>query len=134
MAREEVHFGVPAELSREAAQRAGAHTAEEFVSVENGSDYCLNFHMDFGLRAGLTHKQIDALRDNPKGGEFTEKEQLVIEYADLVTRDPSAVSKELFSRLRTYFDDSQMINLTLLISLLNVFSRYADALNLTPGH
>jgi len=29
--REEVHFGIPADLSREIAEKAGAHTIEEFV-------------------------------------------------------------------------------------------------------
>ena len=102
--------------------------------MKNGSDYCLHLHMDFGLRAGLTHKQIDTLRYDPGGGEFTEKEQVVIEYADQVTRDAAGVSDELFARLRSHFDETQVVNLTLIISFLNVFSRYADALRLNPGH
>ena len=104
------------------------------ASVKNGSVYCLHLHMDFGFQAGLTHKQIDALRYHPDGGEFTEKEQVVIEYADWVTREPSSVSDELFSRLKHHFTESQIINLTLIISQINSFSRYADALRLHSEH
>lgn len=104
------------------------------ASVKNGSDYCLHTHMDLGLRAGLSHKQIDALRTNPGGGEFTEKEQIVIEYSDLLTRDPSGLPDELFDRLHAHFSDSEIVHLTLVIAMINAFNRYSEALKLHPGH
>ncbi len=102
------------------------------ASVKNGSDYCLRLHMDLGLKAGLTHKQIDALRYAPKGGEFTEVEVDVIAYADQVTREPSGVSDELFARLRNHFSEARIVNLTLIIGLINLFNRYSAALRLHP--
>ena len=104
------------------------------TSVKNDSDYCLHSHMDLGLRAGLTHKQIDALRYDPAGGEFTEAEQAVIEYAEKLNRDGKEVSDELFKRLRNHFNEAEVISLTVNICLMNFFNRYTDVLRLYQGH
>jgi len=102
------------------------------ASVKNGSDYCLHTHMDLGLKAGLTHKQIDLLRYDPGGGEFTEKEQVVIEYTEKMTQDANSISDELFAKVRQHFSESEIINLTLVIAMINAFNRYSDALKLHP--
>lgn len=102
------------------------------ASVKNGSDYCLHLHMDLGLRAGLTHKQIDALRYDPTGGEFSEVEVDVIAYTEIVTDNPSAVPDELFTRLRRHFNEAQIVNLTLIVAMINLFNRYSAALKLHP--
>ena len=104
------------------------------VSVKNDAPYCLHSHMELGLRAGLTHKQIDALRYDPAGGEFTDKEQLVIEYAERLTESGNAVSDELFSRLRSHFSEEEVISLTLNICLMAFFNRYTDVLKLYHPH
>jgi len=100
------------------------------TSVKNNAAYCLHAHMELGLRAGLTHKQIDALRYDPAGGEFTEKEQIVIEYAERLTESGNAVSDELFARLRSHFSEAEVISLTLNIGLMTFFNRYTDVLKL----
>ena len=104
------------------------------VSVKNDASYCLHSHMELGLRAGLTHKQIDALRYDPAGGEFTEKEQLVIEYAERLTESGNAVSDELFSRLGSHFSEAEVISLTLNICLMSFLNRYTDVLKLYHPH
>jgi 4-carboxymuconolactone decarboxylase len=47
----------------------------------------------------------------------------VLEYAEAVTRTPVEVTDELFSQLRDEFDDRQLVELTMAISLENLFSR-----------
>lgn len=53
---------------------------------------------------------------------------MVIEYARQVTKDAEEVAEGLFKRLRSYFNDSQIVNLTLIIGLMNVFNRFNSAL------
>ena len=38
------------------------------------------------------------------------------------------VSEELFKRLKSYFSNSEIVNLSLIISLMNVFNRFNGAL------
>ena len=100
------------------------------TSVKNDAPYCLHAHMELGLRAGLTHKQIDALRYDPAGGEFTEKEQAVIAYAEHLSRSGNDIPEALFSRLRAHFGESEIVSLTLCISLMCLLNRYTEALKL----
>lgn len=100
------------------------------VSVKNDAPYCLHTHMELGLKAGLTHKQIDALRFDPAGGEFTKKEQVVIEYAEALANSGNDVSSDLFSRLKEEFNEPEVISLTLNICLISFLNRYTEALKL----
>ncbi|PCI39633.1 MAG: hypothetical protein COB53_02930 [Elusimicrobia bacterium] len=104
------------------------------VSVKNDAPYCLHTHMELGLRAGLTHKQIDALRKDPSSGEFTEKEQLVIEYAERLTEGGSAVSDDLFSRLREHFNEPEIVSLTMNICFMAFLTRYTEVFKLHHDH
>lgn len=86
--------------------------------------------MEMGLRAGLTHEQIDALRFDPAGGQFTEREQIVIDYAERLSKSGSGIPDEIFSRLRKHFNEAEVVSLTLSISLMSLLNRYTEALRL----
>lgn len=98
------------------------------VSRINRCDYCLAHHAQMGKMFGLSDEQVSALKNgNPDKG-FTDKERVVIEYACQVTKNAEEVSEDLFKRLRSYFNDSQIVNLTLIIGLMNIFNRFNGAL------
>lgn len=98
------------------------------VSRINRCNYCLRHHAQMAKMFGLSDEQINALKTENLNLGFTDKEQLVIEYARQVTKDAEVVTEDLFKRLRSYFNDSQIVNLTLIIGLMNVFNRFNGAL------
>lgn len=98
------------------------------VSRINRCNYCSVHHSQMGKLSGLSDEQIKVLKTENLNKDFTDKEQAVIEYARQVTKDAEEVSEDLFKKLRSYFDDNQIVNLTLIIGLMNVFNRFNGAL------
>jgi len=98
------------------------------VSRINRCNYCLAHHSQMAKMAGVSDEQLNVLKAGKTVQNFTEKEKTVIEYARQVTEDAEEVPEDLFKHLRSYFDDSQIVNLTLIIGLMNVFNRFNGAL------
>lgn len=98
------------------------------VSRINRCNYCLVHHEQMAKMFGLSDEQINVLKTGNSNKRFTDKDQIVIDYASQVTRNAEEVSEDLFMRLRSYFNDSQIVNLTLIIGLMNVFNRFNGAL------
>ncbi len=51
---------------------------------------------------------------------FTEREKLALDYAVAVMRTPVEVTDELFARVREHFSDEQLVELTALLTLVNL--------------
>jgi AhpD family alkylhydroperoxidase len=56
--------------------------------------------------------------------------QLALRYADQLTRDIHGVGDADFREVRGYFNDSQIVELTLTVCFFNYFTRFVEALNL----
>lgn len=54
----------------------------------------------------------------------------MLEYAETVTLAPRKVSDELVKRLKGYFDDAQIVELTLAIAAYNLANRFNLALGI----
>lgn len=59
-----------------------------------------------------------------------EREKTAIEYAEEVSKTPVRVSDELFERLRKYFNDDQIVELTASIAFENYRARFNHALHI----
>lgn len=94
----------------------------------NRCHYCLAHHTKAAKMQGVTGKQIEALKKGDPGKLFSDKEKTVIEYTRQVTKDAEEVPDELFSRLKSFFSDTEIVNLTLIIGLMNLFNRFNGAL------
>jgi alkylhydroperoxidase family enzyme len=55
-----------------------------------------------------------------------------MEYAEAMTETPPTVDDELVRRLRVHFDEAQLVELTMLICMDNLRSRFSSALGLPP--
>jgi alkylhydroperoxidase family enzyme len=56
----------------------------------------------------------------------------VILYADRLTRGAAAIREGSFAELRKFFDDGQIVELTLVICAANFTNRFNDALRAVP--
>lgn len=98
------------------------------VSRINRCHYCLAHHAQMAKMSGINEEQLKSWDAGKLDGVFSEKEKTVIEYARQVTGDAESVPDDLFKRLKSYFSDSEIVNLTLIIGLMNVFNRFNGAL------
>jgi uncharacterized peroxidase-related enzyme len=102
------------------------------VSLVNGCEYCSRAHMASSKPAGVTAEQIAALPFYNSSPLFDEKEKATILYADRVTRGATTLRAAQVDELRKFFDDGQIVELTLTIAMANFTNRFNDALELVP--
>ena len=83
-------------------------------------------------RHGWTDEQIEHLADFETRGDFTPAEKTALRLAERMTRDAHSVDDELWSELRKYYDEGQIVELAAAIGLFNYFNRFNDALRMEP--
>lgn len=72
--------------------------------------------------------KILALDEYATSSHYDEKERVALEYADAITLSDRDVSDELFSRVRRFFDDDALVELTAVIAWENSSSKFNQAL------
>jgi alkylhydroperoxidase family enzyme len=63
---------------------------------------------------------------------FDEKDKTTLHFVQLVTRAAPSVRENILEELRRYYDEKQIVELTLIICLANFTNRFNDALQLIP--
>ena len=81
-----------------------------------------------GSELGVSEEKILALDEYTYSPLYDEKERVALEYADAITLSDRGVSDELFSRVRRFFDDDALIELTVAIAWENSSSKFNRAL------
>src|SRR5439155_1946210 len=91
-----------------------------------GSDYEWGQHVVMGRAAGLGDEEIRAIRDGSLAG-LTEEETAAVRYGEAV--ESRAVDDARWKETARQFDDSQMVELTVLAAFYGLVSRTLIALD-----
>jgi 4-carboxymuconolactone decarboxylase len=75
----------------------------------------------------VTERQLAELADFETSTAFSDREKLVLRYAEAMTQTPVEVSDELFNRLREHFNPRQLVELTSAIAWENYRARFDHA-------
>ena len=77
---------------------------------------------------GVSDEKILALEEYATSPLYDEKERAALEYAERMTITDQDVDDELFSRLRRFFDEDALVELTAAIAWENSSSKFNRAL------
>jgi uncharacterized peroxidase-related enzyme len=102
------------------------------TSLLNGCEYWTRAHIASAKRIGVTGEQIQALQFYERSPLFDEKDKATILYAERVTRGASAIRTGALEELRKFYDEGQIVELTLVICAANFTNRFNDALRNIP--
>ena len=69
-----------------------------------------------GSALGVSDEKILALADYRTSPLYSEAERAALEYADAVTLSDRDVDDELFARVRRFYDDDALVELTALLN------------------
>jgi alkylhydroperoxidase family enzyme len=75
------------------------------------------------MQAGADEAKIVEVPTWRGSERFSPLERTALEYAEVMTITGQRVSDELFARLRTFFDESQIVELTAAVALENFRSK-----------
>ena len=81
-----------------------------------------------GSELGVTEEKILALPDYSTSPLYSDAEKAALEYADSMTITGREVSDELFERVRKFYDDDALVELTEIIAWENASSKFNRAL------
>lgn len=83
-----------------------------------------------GSQLGLAREKIEALAEYATSPLFSASERAALEYAETMTITGREVSDELFSRLREFYTDDEIIELTAIVAWENASSKFNRALRI----
>jgi alkylhydroperoxidase family enzyme len=77
---------------------------------------------------GVSDEKIDAISEYASSELYTESERVALEFADTMTITGRDVSDELFGKLRGFYNDDALVELTATIAWENASSKFNRAL------
>lgn len=83
---------------------------------------------------GIPDEKIEALSDYANSELYNSVERITLEFADTMTITGREVSDELFDRLREFYDDDALVELTATIAWENASSKFNRALRVPSQH
>jgi alkylhydroperoxidase family enzyme len=83
-----------------------------------------------GSQLGVSDEKILVVGDYASSPLYNEAERVALEYADAMTISGRDVGDELFARLRRFYDDDAMVELTAAIAWENASSKFNRALRI----
>jgi AhpD family alkylhydroperoxidase len=96
------------------------HLVELRGSQLIGCEYCIDLGSQICRQSGFSDSELLALARHQSSALFTPREQAALDYTDGVMRTPVAVSDEVFARMQEHFSNKQIVEITALLTLVNV--------------
>jgi AhpD family alkylhydroperoxidase len=96
------------------------------ASQINGCAYCLDVHSKDARRGGETEQRLyllDAWHESPL---YTERERAALAWTEALTRVAETHAPDAaYDEVRRHFEDKELVDLTTLIGLINLWNRVA---------
>jgi alkylhydroperoxidase family enzyme len=85
-----------------------------------GCEFCVDLGSQICRNSGFSDDELLALPRYRDSDLFTEREKLALDYTVAVMRTPVEVTDELFAQVKEHFTDGQLVEITALITLVNL--------------
>ena len=99
------------------------------ASIANECAYCTAAHKASAKKAGVTDEEIQAI-ETEQYQNFSAADRAAIQYARELTESASAV--ETGDALFRYFNDEQIVEITLVTAMANFTNRFNNGLRVQP--
>jgi AhpD family alkylhydroperoxidase len=85
-----------------------------------GCEFCVDLGSQICRNSGFSDDELLALPRYRESDLFTEREKLALDYAVAVMRTPVEVTDELFARMSKHFSNQQLVEITALLTVVNI--------------
>lgn len=92
-----------------------------------GCEFCVDIGTALAADHGVEERQLCELRAFEISDAFSERERLVLRYAEAMTTTPAAVPDDLFDALAAEFDEAELVELTAVVAFENYRARFNHA-------
>jgi alkylhydroperoxidase family enzyme len=85
-----------------------------------GCEFCLDLGSQICRNSGFSDEELLAIPRYRQSELFTEREKVALDYTVAVMRTPVEVTDELFARMEEHFSDEQLVEITALLTVVNL--------------
>lgn len=113
------HGTVPLELK---------HLVSHIASKAAGCQYCQAHTIYVSGRNAIAQERLAVLWEYQSSPLFTDAEKAALDFALAAATVPNAVTDELFTRLGTYWDEGEIVEILAVISMFGFLNRWNDSM------
>lgn len=104
------------------------------ASQMNGCAYCLDMHTKDARKEGETEQRLYALSAWRETPFYSERERAALAWTEALTLiSQNDVPDSLYAATREYFNEKELVTLTIAIVAINGWNRLAIAFRTVPG-
>ncbi|NKJ46423.1 alkylhydroperoxidase [Burkholderia sp. SG-MS1] len=127
-------IGVEERIGKSALEQSLTHLVRLRASQINGCAYCVDMHTTDARKGGETERRLATVvvwRETPF---FTDRERAALEWTEALTLvSQEHVPDAVWNGVRPHFSDEELVDLTLLVSAINAWNRFAISFRKLPG-
>jgi AhpD family alkylhydroperoxidase len=110
------------------------HLIKMRASQINGCAYCIDMHSKDARALGETEQrlyELDAWRETPF---YTEAERAALAWTEALTLvSETHVPDAAYDEVKKYFSEKEIVDLTIVVGMINMWNRLAIAMRSVPG-
>ena len=126
--------GVEERIGKSALEKSLTELVRLRASQINGCAFCVDMHTTDARKGGETERRLATVvvwRETPF---FTDRERAALEWTEALTLvSQEHVPDSVWEVVRPLFSDEEIVDLTLLVSAINGWNRFAIAFRKTPA-
>ncbi|CAB3808138.1 carboxymuconolactone decarboxylase family protein [Paraburkholderia fynbosensis] len=127
-------IGVEERIGKSALEKSLTELVRLRASQINGCAYCVDMHTSDARKGGETERRLATVvvwRETPF---FTDRERAALEWTEALTLvSQGQVPDAVWNVVRPHFSDEELVDLTLLVSAINAWNRFAISFRKLPG-
>lgn len=89
------------------------------VATLVGCEFCIDAGTSLATDHGVTERRLSDLREFESTDAFSERERLVLRYAEATVATQADVSDDLFEALAVEFDEAELVELSASVAVEN---------------
>jgi len=121
-------------LASSPVDRTIIHLVKIRVSQLNGCLFCLDLHSKEARTDGERELRLHHLSLWHESSLYTEKEKAALEWAELLTKiKPHGVEDSDYDKIRIFFSEKELSDLTFAIATINMWNRFGVAFRSEAG-
>jgi AhpD family alkylhydroperoxidase len=127
-------IGVEERIGKSALEKSLTELVRLRASQINGCAYCVDMHTSDARKGGETDRRLATVvvwRETPF---FTDRERAALEWTEALTLvSQEHVPDAVWNAVRPHFSDEELVDLTLLVSAINAWNRFAISFRKLPA-
>lgn len=127
-------MGLEARIATSGIEKPLAELVRLRASQMNGCAYCVDLHSSDARKAGEDDRRLATVAVWREAPFFSDRERAALEWTEALTLiAQDRVPDEVWARTRPQFTPEEIVDLTLLISTINAWNRFAIAFRKLPA-